>query len=58
MSKYEVKPNGSEPAFEVEADKAEFDPQTGRTNFYTGEGDDKELVASYLNVSFCKLPAA
>lgn len=50
MSTFTVKPtNGDEP-FDVEADRVEYDRQTGATVFFEGEN----IVARLLNVSFQK----
>lgn len=44
--------NGSD--INVRADSVEHDVSSGRYNFYTGADDKKELVASFLNISFRK----
>jgi len=50
---YIVTPNnGAGEPYELTADNAERDPQTGYVNFTSGSGDDLVLVASVLNVSF------
>lgn len=52
MATFTVKPtDGSEP-YDITADSVEFDKQTGAACFYNGTGDDRNLVARLLNVSF------
>lgn len=48
---YRIEPVGGTP-YNVEADRAEHDKQTGATSFFKGD----ELVARVLNASFSKLP--
>jgi hypothetical protein len=52
VAKFKITPTNNQPPYEVEADRAESEPNSGAVLFYTGD----DLVAKLLNVSFYKLP--
>lgn len=49
-NEYEVTPvNGGE-SYRIKADRYAFDENSGRHTFWTGEGENTELVANEINV--------
>lgn len=58
MKTFIVEPTNGTAPYEVQADSATYDSQSGAVLFKNGEGDDAELVGRVLNVSFREKPAA
>lgn len=51
MSTFKCQPTNNQPAFDIVADRAETEPNSGAVLFYNGD----QLVAKQLNISFRKV---